>query len=249
MSSSSETGHAKNVANFKQLIEFPIGLGTSYNPSNNVLKITSLQAKHTTSKAAINDVTTTKTAFDNATDDRHDAFSGVKPLGTRIVNAFAICGVSDSIVEGAKAINRKLQGQSASDNTKKETPPTNTAGDDDDEDGISTSQQSYDNIIEHLNALIALISSHPEYMPNEPELKVAALTAYSTTLETANDAVKTAFTAFSNSIKNRNKELYTKDTGLVDIALDVKTYIKSVFGATSPEYKQVSGIEFKKRNG
>lgn len=33
-------------------------------------------------------------------------------------------------------------------------------------------------------------------------------------------------------------------TGLVQTALDVKKYIKSVFGATSPQFKQVSGPEF-----
>ena len=32
---------------------------------------------------------------------------------------------------------------------------------------------------------------------------------------------------------------------MVDIALDTKTYIKSLYGATSPQYKQVSKLEFK----
>jgi len=30
----------------------------------------------------------------------------------------------------------------------------------------------------------------------------------------------------------------------VDIAMEIKKYIKSVFGATSPEFAQVKGIEF-----
>ena len=43
---------------------------------------------------------------------------------------------------------------------------------------------------------------------------------------------------------SRNNLLYKENTGLYDVALDVKNYIKSVFGATSPQYKQVSKIKF-----
>ena len=39
--------------------------------------------------------------------------------------------------------------------------------------------------------------------------------------------------------------MYKANTRMVDIALDSKAYIKSAFGATSPQYKQVSKLEFK----
>jgi hypothetical protein len=38
--------------------------------------------------------------------------------------------------------------------------------------------------------------------------------------------------------------LYTTGTGLVELAGEVKKYIKSVYGATSAQYKQVSGLKF-----
>jgi hypothetical protein len=44
----------------------------------------------------------------------------------------------------------------------------------------------------------------------------------------------------------RNVILYANETGLVDIAGEVKKYIKSVFGGTSPQYKQVSKLKFTK---
>ena len=31
-----------------------------------------------------------------------------------------------------------------------------------------------------------------------------------------------------------------------NIAIDVKKYVKAIFGATSPQYKQISGIKFTK---
>jgi hypothetical protein len=39
--------------------------------------------------------------------------------------------------------------------------------------------------------------------------------------------------------------LYNPLSGLVKTALDVKKYVKSVFGASSPQDKQISGLKFK----
>jgi hypothetical protein len=47
MTSKSETGHAKNVANFESLISFCIGYNADYNPSNAALKISALQTLQT----------------------------------------------------------------------------------------------------------------------------------------------------------------------------------------------------------
>jgi len=43
---------------------------------------------------------------------------------------------------------------------------------------------------------------------------------------------------------NREKVLYQPITGLVHMGNDSKNYIKSVFGANSPEYKQISKLKF-----
>lgn len=42
MKSTSETGHAKNVANFQQLIEFVTAYGSTYNPSKKSLQLPQL---------------------------------------------------------------------------------------------------------------------------------------------------------------------------------------------------------------
>jgi hypothetical protein len=44
MSSKSETGHAKNVANFYSLISFVVGYGADYNPSKPTITVPALQA-------------------------------------------------------------------------------------------------------------------------------------------------------------------------------------------------------------
>jgi hypothetical protein len=55
MPSTSETGHAKNVANFETLVSFCTGYGATYNPSRDALKVANLQTLLTAAKAAIAD--------------------------------------------------------------------------------------------------------------------------------------------------------------------------------------------------
>lgn len=52
-------------------------------------------------------------------------------------------------------------------------------------------------------------------------------------------------TALSNARITRNDIMYKETTCLVDVALDTKSYIKSGYGASSPQDKQVSKLEFK----
>jgi hypothetical protein len=48
----------------------------------------------------------------------------------------------------------------------------------------------------------------------------------------------------SNARIERNKLLYSENEGLIDIANGVKSYIKSIFGAASPQYKQLTNLKF-----
>ena len=89
-----------------------------------------------------------------------------------------------------------------------------------------------------------LLSSVPLYNPNEEELKIEILKALYSQLKEKNTEVILPIVQLSNSRITRNEILYRENTGLVDIALDSKTYIKSIFGATSPQYKQISKLKF-----
>ena len=53
MASTSETGHAKNVANFDDLISFVTGYGTAYNLSKATIKLTALQTLSTMLKVQL----------------------------------------------------------------------------------------------------------------------------------------------------------------------------------------------------
>ncbi|NLV94425.1 MAG: hypothetical protein GX031_07755 [Candidatus Riflebacteria bacterium] len=238
MSSTSEKGHAKNVANFEAEISFCTAYGGAYKPSKESLSLDALNDLLSKSKDTLKEVTNAKNLWDIAVNERQIAFAKLKPTATRIVNALDVTDASDQTVADAKSINKKIQGGRVS------------AKPDEGEDKktISTSQQSYDNLVENFSKLIDLVSSEPSYTPNETELTVTSLHTYLSELNDANTKVINAYTVYSNAMISRNEVFYAKETGLVDTALEVKRYVKSVFGATSPQFKQVSGLEFFRPN-
>lgn len=238
-----ETGHAKNVAQFEKLISFCKAYGTKYNPSNPNIKLTALNTLHTSAKNALVALNTERSEHTIAVNDRDIAFKNLAKLTTRIINAVAASNVPEQIVADVETIARKLKGQRAS---KKEAP---TLGDDgsgatQQPKTISASQMSFDSRIENLDKLIKLLTAQSGYAPNEADLKLTALTTLLNSMKTANTAVISALTELSNTRIERNNILYTPQTGLVNIAQTVKRYVKSVFGQTSEEYKQVSGLRF-----
>ena len=240
MASTSETGHAKNVANFQDLIEFVTGYGATYNPSKNSLKLPQLIALKATADSNLADVISKNTNYNNKVNERITAFSGLKSFSTRLVNALQTTDATPETIGNAKTFNRKMQGKKASSTqtpTDPNTPAPNT---------ISTSQQSYDQLIQHLAGLTTVLEAETSYTPNETDLQVASIHAKIADLSAKNTAVATAYTSISNSRIARNETLYTSTTSLVETALEVKKYIKSVFGASSPQYAQVKSIEFSK---
>jgi hypothetical protein len=242
MSSTSEVGHAKNVANFQDLIAYCTGYGATYNPAKPALQLISLNTLLISAQTELTNVATAKNIFDTATGDRQVAFENLKPLATKIFNFLSVTDATDQTIADAKTINNKLQGRRA--NTPTETPiPEGGAA----SNTISVSRQSYNMLTENFSALIDLVSSVPSYTPNETELTTASLTAFHTNLRNANTNVINKEVAYSNARISRNNVLYAENTGLVDIASDVKKYVKAIFGATSPEYKQISGIKFTNR--
>ena len=233
MPSTSETGHAKNVANFEDFISFVTAYGATYNPSKASIKLANLNAIFTQAKADITNVMNKTVVFNNTSNVRATLFEPLQKLSTRLVQALSSTDATSELIKDAKSVNRKLQGKRAKATetpTDPNAPAPNT---------ISASQQSYDQLIEQLK-------SEPTYTPNETDLKITTLTAQLTALKTANTNVTNAYTAISNARIARDKTLYKEKTGMYDVTLDVKNYVKSLYGISSPEFKQLRKIKFSK---
>ena len=252
MANFSEVGHAKNVANFEDLINRCTGFGISYNPNLNAIKIANMNTLRTNANTALASVVSTFTAYENAVNGRQIIFDPLQKLATRIINALIASGVSDQIVKDAKTINSKIQGKRAKpikevENMEIQAIPNPNDPPVEIPKNVSVSQLSFDSFVEHYSKLIDLLSTVPAYNPNENELKVSGLNTLLTSMKNANTAAITATTKFINARINRNNLLYAKGTGLVDVAKECKAYVKSVYGHTSPQYKSVSSIKFTRR--
>ncbi|WP_296142813.1 hypothetical protein [uncultured Flavobacterium sp.] len=239
MASTSETGHAKNSANFRKLIDFAIGFQQNYNPSKKPIHNRKARRKIRPSQLKLNSVASQNTLFNTAVNNRALLFKTNRPLATRIINALEASDVPELKIKDAKAFNRKLQGKRAS---KIETPldPNTPAP-----LTISASQQSYDQQIQHFTGLHSILETEAGYDPNEEDLAETAIKSHINDMHRKNNDVSTAHVNVSNARLDRNRLLYDQENGLVKTAAGVKNYILSVFGANSPEYKLVSGLEFK----
>ena len=244
MASTSETGHSKNVANMDALASYTLGYGPAYNPTKFTIKTDSLLGISSTAKKAIAEVNLSLPVYSNAVAERDVAFTPLSKLATRILNSLKATDASQQVIDNVKTLVRKIQGLRA---IPKKTPDQKKALESAGKEvvEISASQMSFNNRIESFDKLINLLNTIPFYGPNESELTIESLTALSNRLKEKNSAVMAAVTPLSNARLARNNVLYKTDTGLVDTAMDAKFYIKSLFGATSPEYKQVSKLLFR----
>lgn len=243
MAKTTETGHSKNVTNFEKLITTVTSFGPMYNPSRESLKLAALNARFTGAKALLNSVNTSEPDFKNAKSARDVAFKPFNKLITRIGNALKASATTEEVDDSAKSLFRKLQGKRA---TPKKSDEEKDAAKAEGKEIVeySSSQMSFDSRLDNFDKLIKLLATIPEYAPNETELKVESLTTLYTDLFAKNKAVATANASLTNARISRDLALYTPLTGVVDISVDVKTYVKSVFGATSPQYKELSGLKF-----
>ena len=239
MPSTSEVGHAKNLANLQKLTEQVITF-TNYNPPVENLKIVNLQALYTAASIKLTDVEDKRHANKNAITLRQSAFENLKSTSTKIINHLEILGLPQGTIDQAKSLNRIIQGGQK----KTTTPP--------DENGqpaptVSISRQSYTQQAENFGILLQLLATIPSYAPNEDDLKLVNLNAYKDSLVSSTQSVDQTEAELNTKLIERDNLLYADGTGLYSIAQNVKKYVKSLYGATSPEYANVSNIQFTSR--
>ncbi|WP_434979300.1 hypothetical protein [Daejeonia sp. YH14] len=239
MTSKSEVGNARNVANLQKLTE-RVAVYALYNPPVESLTVESLQTLYTTASAKLTEVEDKRVANKNAIAARQATFENLKPTCTRIINFLQILGLEEGVLKQAKSINRRIQG-----GQKKSVTPPDPSGET--VNTISTSRQSYTQICENFGILLQLLATIPTYTPNENDLKLTSLTTYHTSVMSSTQAVDQTEAELNAKLIERDNILYADGTGLYTIAQNVKKYVKSLYGATSPEYANVSGIEFTNR--
>ncbi|MBB2144818.1 hypothetical protein GM921_04940 [Pedobacter sp. LMG 31464] len=244
MSKTSETGHAKNTENFEILISSVTGYGAAYHPTRAAITLGNMHNQLKNAKDAITNINSVLPLYSKAVALREIAFMPLAKLSTKIFNWLKAAGIQKQILDNAQTNHRKITGTRASVKLSEEEKETLLA------EGtivnqVSASQLGYNNRLDNLEKQIQLLLTIPEYIPNETELKIVTLTTLYNNLKAKNASVVTHATPLYNSRVARNEIMYNKETGMVAIALDVKNYVRSVFGSASPQYKQISGLAFK----
>jgi len=248
-----KSGHVINVFKFDELIGICKSYEMLYNPSQTNLGIAALELQSSNAKSILTNVSLKEIAFAKDTNDRELQFADLKKLSTRVLMAAKSSGVTSVHFNDLVNVNRKIQGRRAVAITadEKATMKSQTLSKSDDANlkllkKNSVTQLSYDRLFSNFSKLVEVLKVTPEYNPNEEDLKVVALTAKLDLMRLSNQIVSDSTINLSKAKFDRNETMYLQKNNLVDTALAVKNYTKSVFGARSVQNKQLSGIRFTK---
>lgn len=239
MASASETGHAKNVANFKTLNGYLASLGARYNPSKKSIQLPNLQTQYTVAGQALAAIQDAFPPFTAAIDEQQAAFKPLDKLVTRVVRAYKAAVDNPAEAETAISLQKKINGKGKKTDPRKE--PVEGAA-----DPISTSQLSYDNRQANFQLLVKTLAANPDYQPNEPDLQTTSLQTLADELKQKTEAVDVVAAPLINGRITRNDILYHPQTGLVPGTIKaVKDYVISVYGAGSPQIKYINTLKFR----
>jgi hypothetical protein len=233
----------QNVDNLEVLTERVSTFQPGYDPAESRLSISNQKMIKTSGDEALLGVSTAESTIDNAVSARTAAFNSLDPLVTRAINALRISDVTEQTIAQAESIVRELRNRRAS----AIEPPAKTAEGVVIGESVKTNKLhsgSFNTRIENFRKFIVFLSAVPAYKPNQTDLTVETLKAKLEALVLVNSAFNAAEAKVEAARLQRDIVLYASKTGLVDIALDSKLYVKSAYGATSPQFKSISNIAF-----
>lgn len=253
MASQSEKGHAKNLANIKLLKDICFQVDIAYAPMNNLLTIPSLTLLISQSQTDFTSWKSAVAVYKDLSDKREVAFEPIDQLVTKVNASVQQLNLPQQTFNDVQAIVSKIHGASAkikADIAAKQIDPENPTPIEEPVeepvDPISTSQQSYDSVQSNFETLIIRLQQIPAYLPNEVELQIPSLIITYGTLDTTNTAAGAATNALSKARNQRNLTFYAPQTGLYDISLKVKKYLKSNEATKNSAYKDATKLSFVK---
>ncbi|HZK93394.1 MAG TPA: hypothetical protein VFC67_04240 [Prolixibacteraceae bacterium] len=243
---SNKRSNQQNVDNMEVFTEKAITFEPAFNPSDARLSIQNQKQVKVSGDKALLGVALAERACEDIATTRNIAFDALDPFVTRLVNAVRISDAPAQTIEHGDSIVREYRNQRATEIV----PPAKTAEGSDEEESARTNKMrnsSFNTKIENYRNLVLLVNAIVGYKTNETDLTVEAISERLDDLKRVNSACITAEAELEAARKLRDIVLYGAKTGLVDVAMDSKLYVKSAYGATSTQYKSISGITFRKK--
>lgn len=245
MSTYFETGHPKNVANLLKYIQFLQTLGTNYNPSNASITLAALTTTQTTADTKQTLVKTLEDTWKNQTNLREIAFNPLNAFTVQLFSILKTTDASEQTLEDFLFLVYKMRG---SDNASTKTANAKTTNPNTESTSEaqtkSTSQQSFDQKIEHFSKMILILTGVASYTPNEVQFQIPSLNTQLANLTTLNTNANNAKTQLTAARINRNTYFYAPNTGWLDVVKKSKEYIGAVYGKQSQQYKAAIALKF-----
>ncbi|MGE0772723.1 MAG: hypothetical protein AB7K37_13485 [Cyclobacteriaceae bacterium] len=231
-----------NLQSFEKLKEICTGLGGAYKPGNGNLQVKALATLMSKAETVMAEVNEAKSLYDIATNNRVAGFNNLARLTGQVCAQLKASGVSQLTLQDALSFNRKIRGWTT---TKPRTEATIDGGE-------STSRpafhfnKSFGSVANYFAGLVELVEKEPLYTPTETYLTVPGLKSTREEAQALNEAVTMAEVKLAQARRKRNHLLYEMAGSLYEVALGVKSYVRSIFGFGSPEHKELVRLKFTK---
>ncbi|MBL0309964.1 MAG: hypothetical protein IPP77_09880 [Bacteroidetes bacterium] len=238
MASNAETGHTLNIFNFKKLHDKCDSFGPTYQPGNPNITVANLFSLWSAADGQNNNMNGILANSKVPINQRVQAFEPLNKIVTNSFNYLKSASGDKELIKDCKGYADKIRGSRVKKPVVVLLPPDDPANPN--PDWVSNSHLSYVQRITNFKIYIDLLATSPEYTPNEATITIANLNPLYDSLKAMNDNIEATVIAPLEAARNgRNHLLYDKDTGLIDISLKVKDYVKSLFGSSADETKQV----------
>ncbi len=231
----------KNVDAYSRLVGICTGFGGDYNPGQQNLKLNAMRALLEKAQSSLQHVKSKTNVYKHVTNEREVAFEDVKRLASMITFTVKAAGVPVQTLKDAqyylRLISGRIKNRAPIPAADAEAQPLQTR---------RLRQQSYSAMANNLGKLVDLVSTLPQYKPNEEALQIEQLEAKVAKLHQLNKAVAHAKTARGNAIIHRNRLLYHGASCMVNNAYLVRSYVRVIYGNGSEQLRQLSKLSFTK---
>jgi hypothetical protein len=241
MASKFETGHFKNMANFNSLISYLQAL-PNYAPDAQELKLTELVSVQNQAKATTDQLVTTAAALQQKVNDRQQLFDQARKLAVRLMRYLeARFADNEAALKDVRSHYTNLFSKKV--NKKETIAPDGTVS----EKTYSSSRLSFDSMAENFQKMVERLSTFHDYTPSEPSLQLLTLKQQYQELMNVNKTVNEQYIVVSNARIARDKMMYDKNTGMVDIAQRIKKYLQYQYGTQSEHTQYADRLKFTRK--
>ena len=225
-----------------KVIRICTGLGGTYNPGQQNLRVEALINLLNNASNADASVSKARSEFEIATNTREVMFEGVPQLAVRILSELKSSNVLEQTVADARTITRKLTGQRASRDPVPSEPTAQEQA-----RKRRARGQGFVSVANNFSKLLQNLKDEPNYNPNTPDLKVDALQSMVDQLHAANNRVEDARVKYLNARIERNNVFYLGAGNVCDTTSAVKLKVQAICGRASETYRAVTKARVFKR--